>query len=35
MRVSAFVGLHRVLRLGWEREPAFALMRDVWEPNPV
>lgn len=35
MRVSAFVGLHRVLRLGWEREPAFALMRDVWEPNAV
>ncbi len=35
MRVTAFIGLHRVLRLGWEREPAFALMHDVWEPNPV
>ena len=35
MRVSAFVGLHRVLRLGWEPEPAFALMRGVWEPDAV
>lgn len=35
MRVSAFVGLYRVLRRGWEPEPAFALMRDLWEPNAV
>lgn len=35
MRVSAFLGLYRVIRLGWEREQAFALMRDLWQPNEV
>ena len=35
MRVSVFLGLYRVLRLGWQREPAFALMRDLWKPNAV
>ena len=35
MRVSAFVGLYRVMRLGWEHEPAFALMRGLWKPNDV
>ncbi len=33
MRVSAFVGLYRVLRQGWEEERAFELMRGLWEPN--
>ena len=35
LRVTAFLGLYRQLRLGWPEERAFELMRDVWEPNPV
>ena len=35
MRVSAFVGLYRVLRQGWEEERAFELMRGLWQPNEV
>jgi len=35
MRVTAFLGLYRVLRLGWEQERAFEVMRSVWEPNEV
>jgi protein tyrosine phosphatase (PTP) superfamily phosphohydrolase (DUF442 family) len=35
MRVTAFLGLYRVLRKGWPRERAFALMRCVWEPDAV
>jgi len=35
MRVSAFVGLYRVLRQGWQREEAFELMSTVWQPNEV
>ena len=35
MRVTAFVGLYRVLRQGWERELAFEIMKGVWEPNDV
>lgn len=35
MRVTAFLGLYRVLRLGWEPERAFEVMRSVWEPNEV
>ena len=35
MRVSAFIGLYRVLRLGWEHEPAFALMRGLWKPDDL
>ncbi len=35
MRVSAFVGLYRVLRQGWEQGPAFEIMNSVWEPNDV
>lgn len=35
IRVSAFIGLYRVIRLGWEHEPAFALMRSLWKPNDV
>ena len=34
-RVTAFLGLYRVLRLNWETGPAFAPMNDVWEPTPV
>lgn len=35
MRVTAFVGLYRVLRQGWDQEPAFQIMNSVWEPNEV
>jgi uncharacterized protein (TIGR01244 family) len=34
-RVTAFVGLYRVLRKGWVAEKAFGPMRTVWEPDPV
>ena len=34
-RVSAFIGLYRVIRLHWDREPAFDLMRSLWQPDPV
>ena len=33
LRVTAFLGLYRRLREGWPEERAFALMRDVWQPN--
>jgi protein tyrosine phosphatase (PTP) superfamily phosphohydrolase (DUF442 family) len=35
MRVTAFVGLHRVLRQNWNRQSAFELMQSVWEPDAV
>ena len=35
MRVSAFLGLYRVLRQGWQRDEAFQLMGTVWKPNDV
>ena len=35
MRVSAFLGLDRVLRQGASPEAAFDLMHDLWEPNAV
>jgi uncharacterized protein (TIGR01244 family) len=35
MRVSAFLGLYRVLRQGWPQGKAFELMRGLWEPNEV
>jgi protein tyrosine phosphatase (PTP) superfamily phosphohydrolase (DUF442 family) len=35
LRVTAFLGLYRQLREGWPTERAFALMNDVWKPNPV
>lgn len=35
MRVSAFLGLYRVIKQGWEHERAFALMNDLWKPNEV
>ena len=35
MRVSAFLGLYRVLRQGWDTDLAFEIMKGVWEPNNV
>jgi protein tyrosine phosphatase (PTP) superfamily phosphohydrolase (DUF442 family) len=35
MRVTAFLGLYRVIRQGWESARAFELMRGVWQPNQV
>jgi len=34
-RVTAFVGLYRVLREGWRADEAFEPMRSVWEPDAV
>jgi protein tyrosine phosphatase (PTP) superfamily phosphohydrolase (DUF442 family) len=35
MRVSAFLGVYRVLRQGWNQEEAFELMRSLWQPDAV
>ena len=35
MRVSAFLGLYRVIEQGWDAEPAFELMRGLWQPDAV
>jgi protein tyrosine phosphatase (PTP) superfamily phosphohydrolase (DUF442 family) len=35
MRVTAFLGLYWRLREGWPEDRAFALMRDVWQPNQI
>lgn len=35
IRVSAFLGLYRVSRLGWSNNDAFALMHALWKPNEV
>jgi protein tyrosine phosphatase (PTP) superfamily phosphohydrolase (DUF442 family) len=35
MRVTAFVGLYRVLRLGWTEGDAFSLMRTVWKTDHI
>lgn len=32
-RVTAFLGLYRAIRQGWDVERAFAPMREIWEPN--
>jgi protein tyrosine phosphatase (PTP) superfamily phosphohydrolase (DUF442 family) len=32
-RVSAFLGLYRVIREGWDADRAFAPMHEIWEPN--
>ena len=32
-RVPVFVALDRVLRQGWDRSEAFALMRSIWHPD--
>jgi protein tyrosine phosphatase (PTP) superfamily phosphohydrolase (DUF442 family) len=34
-RVTAFLGLYRVIRQGWEPVKAFELMKSVWEPDDV
>jgi len=34
-RVTAFIGLYRVIREGWSPEKAFEPMRSVWEPDEV
>ena len=34
-RVTAFLGLYRAIRQKWEAERAFALMKTVWEPDPI
>ncbi len=35
MRVTAFLGLYRMIRLGQSEADAFELMRDVWDPDEV
>ncbi len=35
MRVTAFLGLYRRLREGWPEEHAFALLREIWQPDAV
>ena len=35
MRVTAFLGLYRCIREGWSEDRAFALLREIWEPNEV
>ena len=32
-RVTAFLGLYRTIREGWDTERAFEPMRAIWEPN--
>jgi uncharacterized protein (TIGR01244 family) len=34
-RVTVFLALYRVIRLGWTPDEAFALTRTVWEPDAV
>ena len=34
-RVSVFMGLYRIMELGWSENEAFALMDSLWEANPV
>ena len=33
IRVSAFLGLYRVIRQGWKPDPAFELMHGLWQPD--
>lgn len=33
MRVSAFMALYRILRLGWDLERAMQDVHKIWEPN--
>jgi hypothetical protein len=35
VRVSAFLGLYWRIRGGWPEDRAFALLRDIWQPNAV
>ena len=34
-RVTAFLGLYRILRLNWDPMQAFALMHEFWEPDEI
>ena len=34
-RVTAFLGLYRVIKHGWKTEDAFAVMREIWVPDAV
>ena len=34
-RVSAFMAIYRVKRLGWDRAVALDRLREVWEPDEV
>ncbi len=33
MRVSVFMALYRILRLGWSEEKAFDWVKQIWTPN--
>lgn len=35
LRVSAFLGLYRVIRQGWRSDDAFDVMLSLWKPDPV
>ena len=35
IRVSAFLGLYRVIKQGWDDARAFELMHGLWTPNEV
>jgi uncharacterized protein (TIGR01244 family) len=35
LRVTCFLGLYRVLRLGWDKDAAFEPMRRMWQPDEV
>lgn len=35
IRVTTFLGLYRVLRLGWAQDEAFEPMRTMWQPDAV
>ena len=35
LRVSAFLGLYRVIRLSWDEPRAFELMHGLWQPDAV
>ncbi len=34
-RVTVFLGLYQAIKLNWNLEKAFELMRTVWEPDPL
>ena len=34
-RVTVFLGLFRAIKLNWGQDRAFALMHEIWEPDPV
>lgn len=34
-RVTVFLGLYRIIRLGWPPGKAFDLMNEIWEPDAV